>query len=287
LRTPFEIAERLKIERGAALPSMIPHGEALEVMLAGSGERLRIPRTMLGDIIEARMSELFEMARDALLNAGIIDRLPGGVILSGGGALLPGGIELAQSIFQTPVRLGYPIGIHGWSEEVDTPQFATGVGLCRYVLKARRAAGSRTEVPIPASSGGRRIWGALSPQVAAAPAPAPPKSRPAVSPLPASPLAPPTASVQNGTQSELSPVSEVSATVERAPIPPAAAAPSPVIRAPSPQEPAPQDETPFDKMSDSRFLRRDELLARPEEPESFWRKWINKFRHFIGFEEEE
>src|SRR4028119_1989202 len=82
LRTPFEIAERLKVERGVASPGLIPHGEALEVVSAGSGERLRLPRAILGEIIEARMSELFEMSRRAMEEAGIQSKLAGGVILT-------------------------------------------------------------------------------------------------------------------------------------------------------------------------------------------------------------
>lgn len=169
LRTPFEIAERLKIERGAALPSLIPHGEALEVVTAGSGERLRLPRALLGEIIEARMSELFEMARDAMFGAGVSRRLPGGIVLSGGGSLLPGVCDLASQIFEMPVRVGRPINLTGWSEQVENPQFATGVGLCRFALRQRHAPGNQTAMPAIASTEGRRIWGAIAvnPTVAA------------------------------------------------------------------------------------------------------------------------
>jgi cell division ATPase FtsA len=83
LRTAFELAEQLKIESGAATREIIPHGEALEVTVAGSGERLRIPRSLLGEIIEARMSELFELAREMLDSSGVQKRLPGGMILGG------------------------------------------------------------------------------------------------------------------------------------------------------------------------------------------------------------
>ena len=162
LRTPFEIAERLKIDRGAATQELIPHGEALEVLMAGSGERLRIPRALLGEIIEARMSELFELSREAMHAAGVTRRLPGGVILSGGGALLPGAVELSSDIFQMPVRLGFPIGISGWSDQVANPQFATGVGLCRFALQQRYAPGNQSAIPAIASTEGRRIWGAIA-----------------------------------------------------------------------------------------------------------------------------
>ena len=161
LRTPFEIAERLKIERGVASPALIPHGEALEVMTAGSGERLRLPRAVLGEIIEARMIELFEMARDSMGVARLQKRVPAGIILSGGGALLPGAIELAQQVFDLPVRMGKPIDLDGWSDQVDSPQFATAVGLLRFALRQKAAQmsnGTSTTLGVVGVDPTRRIW---------------------------------------------------------------------------------------------------------------------------------
>ena len=167
LRTPFELAEQLKLDSGAATREMIPHGEALEVLMAGSGEKLRIPRSLLGEIIEARMSELYELARQMMHDAGMKKRLPGGVIVAGGGSLLPGAIDLGGEVFQMPTRMGVPRELTGWSDQVSTPQLATGVGLCRFALKQRSAPGNSTEMPALASTDGRRVWGGMSdaPQV--------------------------------------------------------------------------------------------------------------------------
>jgi cell division protein FtsA len=270
LRTPFEIAERLKIERGAASPALIPHGEALEVIMAGSGERLRIPRALLGEIIEARMSELFEMARDALHAAGIVGRLPGGVILSGGGALLPGAVELGQAIFKMPVRLGYPIGVLGWTEEVDNPQFATGVGLCRFVLKQRHAALLPSAIPSLTSSAGRRVWGALHANGQKPPAPEPVAAQ-----------------IAEAVPEVVAPVATYAAVEE--PVSVAAPVPEPE---PEPEyEPAPEaasSTSPFDRYTldhaeEGRFMRREELLSGVDE-EPWWRRLVNKIRQFIGFE---
>ena len=162
LRTPFEVAEDLKIDSGAATREMIPHGEALEITMAGTTERLRIPRAILGEIIEARMSELFELAREMMHRSGARKRLPGGVILSGGGALLPGAIELANSVFSMPVRLGYPHDVTGWSDQVASPQLATGVGLCRFALTQRQSPNNQIAIPPIAALAGRRIWGAVA-----------------------------------------------------------------------------------------------------------------------------
>ena len=137
LRTALEMAERLKIERGMASTGLVPHGEALDIVTAGSGERLRLPLTVLAEIIEARMTELFEMAQAIIATSASPKQLPAGIILTGGGALLPGSLELARQIFNLPVRLGRPLDIGGWKDQVNSPQFATGVGLLRFAMHQR------------------------------------------------------------------------------------------------------------------------------------------------------
>lgn len=175
LSTPFEIAERLKVERGVASAGLIGHGEALEVISAGSRERQRLPRAILGEIIEARMSELFEISRRSIERAGVNHRLAGGVILTGGGSLLPGAAELAQRYFDLPVRLGKPIGLNGWSDKVDTPQFATGVGLLRFGMREPGTMGnplataSNPHLSETLNAPHRRVWGMRSPEDVAAP----------------------------------------------------------------------------------------------------------------------
>jgi len=173
LSTPFEFAETLKVGSGAATREMIPHGEALEVMTAGGASRLRIPRALLGEIIEARMRELFELSLAMAMQSGLAGRVPGGLILSGGGALLPGAMDLASRIFGLPVRLGVPEGVAGWSAQVASPQFATAVGLCRIAL-AQQTSEARRGAALPYA---RRVWSLVPPNTvmarSAAPEPAP------------------------------------------------------------------------------------------------------------------
>lgn len=154
LRTPFEIAERLKIERGAASASQIPHEESLEVVIAGSGERQRLPRAILGEIIEARMLELFELAHEAIGEEWLQAHVPAGIVLSGGGALLPGAIEQAEQVFQVPVRIGKPIHLDNTSDRIDSPQYATAIGLLRFAIRQSSAQDS-TQIHRNAQ---RRIW---------------------------------------------------------------------------------------------------------------------------------
>ena len=164
LSTPFEFAEKLKVGSGAATRDMIPHGEALEVLTAGGSSRLRIPRAILGEIIEARMRELFEISLSMAVKADLQGLVPGGLILSGGGALLPGSVELASHIFGLPARLGVPEGMSGWSEPVSSPQFSTAVGLCRLALAQKRQSRQRAASTITLPNA-RRVWSQLAPGV--------------------------------------------------------------------------------------------------------------------------
>jgi cell division ATPase FtsA len=108
------------------------------------------------------------MARASIESAGVQNRLAGGVILTGGGALLPGATELAQQIFDLPVRLGKPIELSGWSDKVDTPQFATGVGLLRFALRQPGTLGNplatsaNPQLAPAMADPARRVWGRAS-----------------------------------------------------------------------------------------------------------------------------
>ncbi|BCM91279.1 cell division protein FtsA [Abditibacteriota bacterium] len=183
LSTPFEFAEKLKVGSGAATRDMIPHGEALEVLPAGGASKLRIPRALLGEIIEARMRELFELSLSMAMNGGLQGMVPAGIILSGGGALLPGSVELAGRIFGLPVRLGVPQGLSGWSESVASPQFSTAVGLCHFALAQKRVARQRTSstIALPQT---RRVWAQLSPNISMARPLTPPVTPPTPAPVP-------------------------------------------------------------------------------------------------------
>ena len=159
LRTPFDIAERLKIESGTVASSPGKSDQTLEVLSAGSrSERTGMPKAMLGKIIAPRMSELFEMARDAMHCQDMRKQLPAGIILTGGGALLPGATELAQHVFGLPVHLGSSAGMTGWADRVSSPKFATAVGLLHYARRMQNDEYAFAQLPAQNDSM-RRVWG--------------------------------------------------------------------------------------------------------------------------------
>lgn len=135
LRTPFSEAEKIKIKYGCALTSMIPKEETIEVPSVGGREDREVSRQILGRIIEPRMEEILNMASKEVVRSGFEDLLAAGVVLTGGTSLLTGINELAEQIFDMPVRRGNPVGMGGLSDVVNSPVYATGVGLIVYGSK--------------------------------------------------------------------------------------------------------------------------------------------------------
>jgi cell division protein FtsA len=84
------------------------------------------------EVIEPRYEELFQLIQAELRSAGFEDILAAGIVLTGGSSLVEGAVELAEEVFHMPVRLGYPQGIKGLTDEVNSPDYATTVGLLLY-----------------------------------------------------------------------------------------------------------------------------------------------------------
>jgi len=134
LRTPVTEAEKVKIRYGCACTPMIPQDEMIEVPSVGGREPRRVSRQVLGSIIEPRMEEILNLVCRGIVKSGFEDRLAAGIVLTGGTAILEGITELAEHIFNMPVRRGIPIGVAG-PDEIKSPIYATGIGLVLYGAK--------------------------------------------------------------------------------------------------------------------------------------------------------
>ncbi len=132
LRTPQESAEEIKKRYGCASASMIGHDEVIEVPSIGTRPERILRRQILGDILQPRVEEIFELVAREIDRVKLTELLASGVVLTGGSALLPGMVELAEDILGLPVRLGLPQGVGGLVSVVQTPSFSTGVGLVLY-----------------------------------------------------------------------------------------------------------------------------------------------------------
>lgn len=135
LRTPFNDAERIKIRYGCAVTARIPKEEIIEVPSVGGREDRQVSRQILGRIVEPRMEEILNLALKEIVRSGYEDLLAAGVVLTGGTALLSGINEMAEQIFDMPVRMGNPTGVGGLCDVVNSPAYTVGVGLIVYGSK--------------------------------------------------------------------------------------------------------------------------------------------------------
>jgi cell division protein FtsA len=129
LRTPFEEAERIKKRFGVASARYLGSDDVITVPSVGGRRPREVSRKILCEVIEPRIDEVLSLARQELLKAGLDDRIPSGVVLTGGCSALNGIAELAEEIFESPVRSGTPTRVGGLQDVVRSPMYATGVGL--------------------------------------------------------------------------------------------------------------------------------------------------------------
>ena len=162
LRTPLEAAEQIKKKYGCALSSLVEDEETMEVPSVGGREARILSRQLLVHIIEPRIEEILEHVRQEIVDSGYWDVLAAGVVLTGGATVMAGIPELAETVIQLPARRGLPRDIGGLTEVVNSPEFATGVGLVRYGSE-HDSFGVR---PISAQTGERgvfrRVWSRLA-----------------------------------------------------------------------------------------------------------------------------
>ncbi|NDD91463.1 cell division protein FtsA, partial [bacterium] len=144
LRTPIAEAEKIKIDYGCALASLVSSDDTIEVPGVGGRKSRILSRRLLAEIIEPRVEEIFNLIHTEIQKSGFADVLSGGVVITGGSTLLEGMPELAEFIFEMPVKRGIPMGIGGLRDVVNSPKYATGVGLLKYGARQLQ----RTRFPI-------------------------------------------------------------------------------------------------------------------------------------------
>lgn len=147
LQTSQDDAERAKREAGCARTDMVELGQTFEVAVLGSNEPKQVPRHILAQLIEPRVEEIFELVKGEIMQSSYLGLLPMGVALTGGGVLLPGMVETATRILETPSRIEMPRGVGGMVDSVASPIYSTSVGLLQYA--ARHRVGSREDGKSP------------------------------------------------------------------------------------------------------------------------------------------
>ncbi len=132
LRTPLQDAEQLKEDFGGAIAAAIKPSMVIDVPTVGAREPRRTAQKMLVEILESRMVEILEILNSELVASGWKNKINGGVVLTGGTALLVNLAELAEQVFDLPVRIGYPSGVTGKTAMLESPRCTTAVGLVLY-----------------------------------------------------------------------------------------------------------------------------------------------------------
>jgi cell division protein FtsA len=144
MQTPMDDAERIKKESGTVLTERISEDETVEVPGRGTRAARAVSRKAICEILRDRAVELLELVGEQISKAGESERLLAGIVLTGGGSMLDGMLELTEDTLGMPVRQGLPLGVHGLTNELSHPVYATAIGLA---LFAAEEAGYRKKSP--------------------------------------------------------------------------------------------------------------------------------------------
>jgi cell division protein FtsA len=156
LRTPAADAEDLKRRYGCALTALVSTEETIDVPSVGGRRPRRLSRQILSEIVQPRVEEIFTLVAREFGKAGFHDAATAGVVVTGGTAIMEGVPELAEAVFDLPVRRGLPETVGGLADVVKSPVYATGVGLALYGARARQdAVDSGGPIAIEGSAVGR------------------------------------------------------------------------------------------------------------------------------------
>ena len=153
LRTPTRLAEQIKIRYACALTQLAGPNEVIQV--PGAGE---LSRQALAEVVEPRYDELFTLVEAELKRSNYQDKIPAGLVLTGGSAQMQGVVELAEEIFHAPVSLASPTGVAGQAGVVRNPIYATGVGLLLYGQEQQEQLGLRRGRSLGGILGRMKQW---------------------------------------------------------------------------------------------------------------------------------
>lgn len=135
LRTPVDQAEEIKKSYGCALSRLVDPNEMIQVPGIGGRKPKEISRSVLAAIIEPRVEEIYSLVLREIRRTEFADGLAAGIVLTGGGSLMEGMVELAEQVFDMPTKVGCPAGINGSNEIITNPMHSTGVGLILWGFK--------------------------------------------------------------------------------------------------------------------------------------------------------
>lgn len=135
LKTDLDVAEKVKVDHAVAVPTAHKNSSKKAVVKVDKMAH-EFDVEDIDMIVDARLEEIFELVQKELKSIGRASKLPGGVVLTGGGSLLPGIADYAKDALQLSARVGKPSGYGGVTEQIESPAFAAAVGLMLIDLSA-------------------------------------------------------------------------------------------------------------------------------------------------------
>ncbi len=133
IRAQADVVEKIKRKYGLGLNPDL-QDENFETPSVGGNKKRMISVSLLPQILRPRAEEIFEIIKRELIKSGFEKRINAGIVITGGSSLLKDLHEVADEIFDAPIRLGAPGGVGGLIDKVNTPDFSTAVGLLKYGL---------------------------------------------------------------------------------------------------------------------------------------------------------
>jgi cell division protein FtsA len=154
LRTSIDVAEKVKINYGSALPDEVGKKDQINLAEIDQNEEGEVSRHHVAEITEARLEEIFTLIDKELRKTNRSGMLPAGAILVGGGAKMPGVVDLAKKILRLPAQTGFPLDLGGIVDKVDEPGYVTATGLALWgIEEATAGSSSNLRMKLPAIDG--------------------------------------------------------------------------------------------------------------------------------------
>jgi cell division protein FtsA len=145
LRTPLADAEKIKRLFGCAVVTRIPESTEIEVPSVGDRPSRLMSQRLLGEVLEPRARELFEILREHLRTSGVMELMPAGIVLTGGGARLNYMSEIAEDVLRKPVRIGLPASLSKMPPELAQPEYSTVIGMALHAYRVRMLQGQQEQ----------------------------------------------------------------------------------------------------------------------------------------------
>jgi cell division protein FtsA len=134
LQVPVALAEELKCRYGNVVVTDVPQNEEIEIA-SPQPQMLRLRR--MAEILEPRGCELLQFVKENLRQGGVLEDLGAGCVLTGGGSMLPGMLDITESQLRVPARTGLPVRLSQMPGEMVNPSFSVAIGMILYANRTR------------------------------------------------------------------------------------------------------------------------------------------------------